>query len=492
MIFRRLYDDELAQASYLIGCEVTRHAIVVDPMLDTARYLAAARAEGLAITHVTETHIHADFVSGARALARAAGGQLWLSGTGGAEWQYAPHDGVPENAGNGPSVLPSYRPTLLSDGDTIEVGTVRLRALHTPGHTPEHLAFLVTDATVSDGPIGMLSGDFIFVGDVGRPDLLERAAGVADTMEASARQLFRSLQRTRALPDYLQIWPGHGAGSACGKSLGSMPQSTLGFERLTNAALRATDEEAFVREILTAQPEPPRYFARMKRVNRDGMPEPARGAAAPQLSAAELDAAIVRGALVVDTRPSAAFVAGFVPGAICVPRSKSFTSYFGSVAPEECPVVLLVAAGADLAPLARRLHRIGFDRVVGWASAAEVVADRRAAGLPVWTLQPAGLDEVRRRLDSERPPRLIDVRNAAERAGGVIPGSLGVSLGDLAGWGRGAPREQALVVQCHTGTRSVIGASVLRAAGFTDVIPMTGGYDAWTAAGLPVVPPSTR
>ncbi|OYV70665.1 MAG: hypothetical protein B7Z72_07150, partial [Gemmatimonadetes bacterium 21-71-4] len=139
-----------------------------------------------------------------------------------------------------------------------------------------------------------------------------------------------------------------------------------------------------------------------------------------------------------------------------------------------------------------RNARIGFDRVVGWASAAEVVADRRAAGLPVWTLQPAGLDEVRRRLDSERPPRLIDVRNAAERAGGVIPGSLGVSLGDLAGWGRGAPREQALVVQCHTGTRSVIGASVLRAAGCTDVTPMTGGYDAWTAAGLPVVPPSTR
>ncbi|MDE3127623.1 MAG: MBL fold metallo-hydrolase [Gemmatimonadota bacterium] len=490
MIFRRLYDDELAQASYLIGCEVTRRAIVVDPTVDAARYTRAATDEGLTITHVAETHIHADFVSGARTLAMLTEAALCVSAEGGPEWRYRLDDRLTIEPSGGQPARLAYTPRLLRHGDTVDVGTLRLTVLHTPGHTPEHVSYLVADTTVSDEPIGVLSGDFIFVGDVGRPDLLERAAGVADTMEPSARRLFASLQAARSLPDYLQLWPGHGAGSACGKALGSMPQSTLGFERLTNAALRATDEDAFVRDILTAQPEPPRYFARMKRVNRDGAPDPAPEATAPELSAAELDAAIAGGGFVVDTRPSAWFMSEFVPGTICVPKSKSFTSYFGSVAPEECPVVLLVAREEDLRPLALRLHHIGFDRVAGWAVAGEVIADRRAAGLPVWTLQPAPLDDVRRRMDTDPSLRLVDVRNAAERSGGVIPGSLGISLGDLAGWGGRAPREAPVVVQCHTGTRSVIGASVLRAAGFTDVTPMAGGYDAWTAAGLPVVRPS--
>ncbi len=211
MFFRSFYDEALAQASYLIGCQATGEAIVVDPIRDVEPYLTVARAEGLRVTHVTETHIHADFVSGARELVARTGAALLLSAEGGTDWQYAfaERDGA----------------RLLHDGDQIRVGNIQLDVLHTPGHTPEHLAFLITDSLRDAGPMGLLSGDFVFVGDVGRPDLLERAAHVANTMDASARLLFQSLDRFRALPDHLQVWPGHGAGSACGKALGAVPQA---------------------------------------------------------------------------------------------------------------------------------------------------------------------------------------------------------------------------------------------------------------------------
>src|SRR6266550_4283928 len=254
MLLRRLYEDMLAQASYIIASDETREAIVVDPNRDVDKYLAVAKADKLRITHVTETHIHADFVSGARTLAEATGAKLLLSGEGGEDWQYK----YAADAGA----------QLLHDGDTIDVGPVRVDVLHTPGHTPEHLSFLITDTQVAKSAMGLLSGDFIFVGDVGRPDLLERAANLGNTMDGLARQLYTSLQRARSLPDYLQIWPGHGAGSACGKALGDIPSSTLGYERLVNWAFQVADENAFVREVLAGQPEPPKYFARMKTLNR--------------------------------------------------------------------------------------------------------------------------------------------------------------------------------------------------------------------------------
>ncbi len=266
MLLRRFYDDKLAQASYMVGCQATGEAVVVDPHRDTDVYLEAAEKEGMRIRYVTETHIHADFLSGARQLAKKVGATLLLSDEGGEDWRYgfAAEDGA----------------TLLHDGDRIELGRITLEALHTPGHTPEHLSFRITDGAASDRPMGVLTGDFLFVGDVGRPDLLEKAAGVAGTMEAGARVLWASLERFRSMPDYLQILPGHGAGSACGKALGSVPSSTLGYEKLVNWAFQCADEEEFVQEVLADQPEPPVYFAHMKRMNRDGpavldrLPEP--------------------------------------------------------------------------------------------------------------------------------------------------------------------------------------------------------------------------
>src|SRR5215212_699242 len=256
MLLRRLFDTKLAQASYIVACEHARLALVVDPNRNIASYLDALAEQNLQVIAVTETHIHADFVSGARELAQVTGAQLYLSGEGGQDWQYA----FAERA----------NAHILHDGTTFDIGEVRIAAVHTPGHTPEHMTFLVTDTLVGNEPMGALTGDFIFVGDVGRPDLLERAAGMSGTMEKSAHQLFQSLQTFKKNPDYLQIWPGHGAGSACGKSLGAMPQSTLGYEKLFNWALAETAEEAFVREVLAGQPEPPAYFAMMKRINRDG------------------------------------------------------------------------------------------------------------------------------------------------------------------------------------------------------------------------------
>jgi hydroxyacylglutathione hydrolase len=223
MFFRQLYNNPLAQASYLIGSAATAEALVVDPNRDLDQYVDVGEREGFRITAVSETHIHADFVSGARELAARMGARLYLSGAGTPDWQYD----FADEAGA----------TLVRDGDTFMVGTIRLAVMHTPGHTPEHLAFLVTDTVRADEPMGILTGDFVFVGDVGRPDLLERAAGYSETMEAGARQLYASLQRFKALPDYLQVWPGHGDGSACGKALGAVLQSTVGYETRFNWAL---------------------------------------------------------------------------------------------------------------------------------------------------------------------------------------------------------------------------------------------------------------
>src|SRR5215217_1749442 len=227
MIFRRLYHDRLAQASYLIACEATRKAIVIDPLRDPERYLEAAAFEDVRIELVTETHVHADFLSGAEALARVAAARLLLSAEG-------DDDGASER-------VRRTGAQELRHGDLLQIGRVRLEVRHTPGHTPEHLVFAVTDEATSDLVVGLLSGDFLFAGDVGRPDLLERAVGVKDTMHRSAAQLFHSLQTLRSLPDYLQIWPGHGAGSACGKSLGAVPQTTLGYELRTNWAFQVVD-----------------------------------------------------------------------------------------------------------------------------------------------------------------------------------------------------------------------------------------------------------
>ncbi|HEV2148807.1 MAG TPA: rhodanese-like domain-containing protein [Longimicrobiaceae bacterium] len=471
MILKRFYDDKLAQASYLIGCAATGEALVVDPNRDVGAYVRAAEAEGVRLTHVTETHIHADFVSGARELAERTGAKLFLSDEGDESWKYA--------------FASDYDAVLLKDGDTFMVGNVRIDVLHTPGHTPEHLSFLVTDTAGADRPIGMLTGDFVFVGDVGRPDLLEKAAKVEGTMEAGARTLFRSLERFKEQPDYLQVWPGHGAGSACGKGLSSIPHSTVGYERMFNRALSITEEDGFVRAVLEGQPEPPRYFAEMKRINREG-PRVLGGLERPQrLPEGRLAELLGEGALVVDTRPAAEFAAGHVPGTISIPLNRSFTTWAGWLVPYDRPFYLLVddAGPGAVDEAVRDLAMIGLDRVAGWFG-ADVVAAWAAGGRELQTTPQITSAELAQRMGGGGVA-VLDVRGAAEWEAGHLPGVPNLPVGYLADRLDEVPRDRPLVVHCQGGARSAIAASVLQAKGFRDVINLAGGYADWQAGGHP-------
>jgi hydroxyacylglutathione hydrolase len=470
MFFRRFYDEGLAQASYMIGCDGSGDVVVIDPNRDISQYLSAAAAERLRITSVTETHIHADFVSGSLELAQRTGATLLLSAEGGREWQYA------FAAGDGA--------TLLHDGDTFHAGRVRFDVLHTPGHTPEHIAFLVTDLATSDRPVGLVSGDCVFVGDVGRPDLLERAARVANSMEDSAHALYRSLQRIRELPDFVQLWPGHGAGSACGKALGALPQSTVGYERVANWGFTTVDEAAFVNEVLAGQPEPPAYFAEMKRINRDGPPLLGEWPQPERLDPSALSAVLAGASAVVDTRSADAFADGHVPGTLNIPLGKTFSTWAGWLLPYDRESYLIATLQDDAARAARELAKIGLDRVAGWFPAAALAA---------WPEGGAGVERVAQTSAAAIAARVesgevtvVDVRNASEWAHGHLPGALHIPVGYLAARFGEIPRGRPVVVQCHGGARSAIAASLLLARGVRDVIDMRGGYDDWTREALPV------
>jgi hydroxyacylglutathione hydrolase len=471
MFFQRFYDTKLAQASYMIGCQRTGEAVVVDPNRDVQQYVDAATKEGLRVTHVTETHIHADFVSGARELALRADAQLLLSDEGDADWKYAFATGAGAR--------------LLKDGDRFMVGNIEIEVLHTPGHTPEHLSFLVSDKPAGAGPWGILTGDFVFVGDVGRPDLLERATGLTGTMEAGALTLFHSLRRFRALPDHLQVWPGHGAGSACGKALGAIPSTTVGYEKLGNWGVAATDETEFVRTVLAGQPEPSRYFAEMKRINKEGprvlgaFPRPAH------LGASSLDALLATGEVIVDTRPAAAFAAGHIPGVLNIPLDGSFTTWAGWLLPYDRDVYLLVdeAHGQSVAAAVRDLAMIGLDRVAG-VLGADALAPWTEAGHPLATVAQRTATEVEELL-AAGTATAIDVRGRAEWEAGHLPGVPNIPLGYLGERLRELPTDRAVIVHCQGGARSAIAASVLQARGLTNVVNLVGGYAAWKQAGLP-------
>lgn len=462
MILRRLYHERLAQSSYLIACETTRAAVVVDPLRDAERYLELARREDLRIAFVAETHVHADFVSGAEELARRTGARLLLSAEGATE----PGGEAAARRIRCTGALP------LRDGDTVMVGEIRLDVRHTPGHTPEHLTFQVTDGASSDVPMGLLTGDFLFVGDVGRPDLLERAVGVEGSMQRSAAALFDSLQSLRNLPGFLQVWPGHGAGSACGKSLSEVPQSTLGYELQVNWAFRSTEKVAFIHEVLADQPEPPAYFARMKAINAEGgLPEPTRHDDDDDA----LRAAIERGAAILDTRSFDRFAAGHLAGSLSLPLGRSFLEWAGSVADPERETVLLAAPADHESAMeaARDLSLIGFDRVLGVLVVDALPALDRA---PVRTVARVPVCSV---ADATFGMTALDVRTEAEWRDGHLPGAVHVPLGTLVERIDELRSHGPLAVYCRSGSRSSVAASVLLAAGIADVANLEGGFAEW-------------
>ncbi len=469
MIVTRFFEPAIAQASYLIGCAATGEAIVIDPNRDITPYLAAAAREGVRITCVTETHIHADFASGARELAHATGARLLLSDEGDADWKYAfAHEG-----------------RLLHHGDRITIGNIHVDVVHTPGHTPEHLTFLITDGAAADRPIAAATGDFLFVGDVGRPDLLEKAAKIAGTMEAGARTLWRSLRAFAAHEDWLQIWPGHGAGSACGKGISAIPYSTLGYERRFNWAFAVKSEDEFVTKVLEGQPDPPTYFATMKALNKRG-PDLRRTSLPPHLDGTRLLPLVQAGALVVDTRAAEAFAEQHVPGTLNLATGGSFVTWAGWLLPYDADLYLIARDAGDdaVAELVRQLALIGLDRVAG-VFGPDAIPQAMAAGATPGVVPQTTPAALAARLAAGEVD-VLDVRHDNEWSAGHIAGATHIPLGHLTARLAELPSGRPLVVHCKGGTRSAIAASLLGRLGRTGVIDMPGGFDAWEAAGLPV------
>ncbi|MBX6342381.1 MAG: MBL fold metallo-hydrolase, partial [Thermomicrobiaceae bacterium] len=371
----------LAQVAYLVGDRAAGVAAVIDPRRDVDEYLARAASLGVRITHVFETHIHADFVSGARELSLATGATVFASQLGEQEFPHVP----------------------LGDGQVVEIGSLRLRALWTPGHTPEHVAYLLLDPD-GDEPVALFSGDALFSGEVGRPDLLGQ-----DVTEELVGQLFGTVhERLASLPDDVVVYPGHGAGSACGRSIGDRPTTTIGLERRFNYAFQARDRDAFRQAVLADLPPAPTYYPVMKRVNRAGAPllgslDP--GQALPARTFADR---MEQGALVIDTRPAEAFAAAHVPGAVWIGRGPSLVVWAGWLAPYDRDLLLVVEDEAAFSEVRTDLRRIGLDRVVGYLSGG--MAAWEASGRPTRALSRLPAAALRERL-SRGDLRLLDVRS---------------------------------------------------------------------------------
>jgi hydroxyacylglutathione hydrolase len=442
MFLRQITDSSLAQNAYMIGCQRTGEAIIIDPERDVDRYLKIAADNGFRLTAVADTHIHADYLSGVRELMEHHGAIAYLSAEGGADWQF---EWAKEKA----------NARLLHDGDIFRIGNIELKALLTAGHTPEHLSFLVTD--IGGGatePMGLLSGDFIFVGDVGRPDLLESAAGQAGAMEPSARTLHQSLRATANLPEHLQILPGHGAGSACGKALGAVPTSVMGYERRYNGALREAlegSEEEFVQDILSGQPEPPRYFARMKRDNKAGptllpdgkLPQPRR------LQSNEVAARVAAGNMIfLDLRSDRkSFMDQHLMGSLFAPLAGGkLPIVAGSYVEENSSIILLVNDADEVDQAVRELVRIGLDRIEGWICASEALA---VPGVTSYQMRITTAE-----LADHPDAVVLDVRGADEFAAGHVRGAKNIAYTRLAARLDEVPDAHPLYVHCGSGLRA--------------------------------------
>lgn len=458
MLLERIYDEDLAQASYFVGCQAKGEAIVIDPRRDLTPYLDLARRNGMKIVAVTETHIHADYLSGTRELAAATGATMYVSAEGGEDWQYG------------------FEAERLHHGDAIRLGNIVVEARHTPGHTPEHLSFQVTDGAFSDQPGYYFSGDFVFVGDLGRPDLLDEAAGGVNTRFAGARALFASLRdEFLTLPDYVQVHPAHGAGSACGRALGSIASTTVGYER-ENAwwapYLRDNDEDGFVEALLDGQPDAHAYFARMKRQNKLGPAVIGDPTPLVEFDNATLATRLASDELIfVDTRHNSEVHTGTVARSLNVPgvgKAASYGAWVYDPEQESRPLVLLAQNEATAQEYRDHLVRVGIDTVIGYTTSL--------AGLPTvvpTVIEPKDLDEAARAI-------LLDVRNKTEFAAGHIPGAEQLSGGRALWHLDQLPTEGRIIAYCQSGVRVSVAASALRRAGY-DVAELEGSYLGWLA-----------
>ncbi|PYQ37579.1 MAG: MBL fold metallo-hydrolase [Acidobacteria bacterium] len=456
MFFKQFYLGCLAHASYLIGSE--GEAAVVDPRRDVDTYIDEAKERGFRIRHVIETHLHADFVSGHRELARRTGAKIYFGAKAGAEFDYVP----------------------VNDGDEIRMGDVVLRFLETPGHTPESVSILVVDRSVSDVPKAVLTGDTLFIGDVGRPDLL----GSKMSAQELAGMLYDSLHdKLLALPNSVEVYPAHGAGSLCGRNISSETSSTIGQQRQFNYALRPMPKEEFVRMMTTDLPEAPAYFSRDVAINRGGASELAELPDPPALEARDVEVLQKKGAIVLDTRPAAQYGAGHVPGSLHIGLSGQFASWAGALVSPGTPMLIVAEDEEQVREARLRLARVGLDNVAGYLAGGILEWDR--AGLRLATLEQINVAELDERL-REGAVRVVDVRRPGEWQSGHIATALHLPLNDLAEKADDLSREEPLAVVCAGGFRSSIGTSLLERQGFHRITNVVGGMAAWRAANLEV------
>ncbi len=458
MFFQHVFDKSLAQGSYVVGCQATGEAIVIDAQRDIDVYLEIAKQNNLRITHIAETHIHADFLCGSRELAAVTGAKMYLSDEGGEDWQYQfPHVGV-------------------KDGTVIKVGKLTLEVMHTPGHTPESISFLLTDHPATDKPIMVFTGDFVFVGDIGRPDLLEKAAGIVGTKEAGAKQMFQSLKKFAALPDYVQVWSAHGAGSACGKALGAVHSSTVGYEKIRNWAFQyGENENGFIDFLLADQPEPPKYFAMMKYLNKVNRPLLIEVPKHPKLTREQFLSAYKKGIKVIDTRNKVDFAEGFIPGSLNIQNKNSLSTWAGWLLNYQ-EQFMLVAEENQMEAITRKLMRIGLDNIYGF------ISDVDGLGIELQKADVIGMDEFKTYIGKPNV-QIVDVRGATEFDAGHVEGADHVFVGTLADQLDKINKDKEVVIHCQAGDRSSTAYSILAANGFQNVKNYAGGMKEWKSGG---------
>lgn len=450
MYFKQFFDDKLAQYAYLVGCQANGTAVIIDPMRDIDQYIDHAANQNLTIVAAVDTHIHADYISGLREFAER-GVKVYASDEGDKDWKYEWLKGS------------NYDYELMKDGDEFKIGNITIKAWHTPGHTPEHLSYFITDGAAANEPMGVATGDFVFVGDVGRPDLLESAAGQENVMEPSARTLFGTVEQFKKLPEYMQVWPGHGAGSACGKALGAIPETTVGYElRYNNSLKSATSEDNFVNFILEGQPEPPLYFARMKRDNKigpaliGGLPQPKR------LTLNELRNLVKnKEGVVLDTREKEDYSAGHIPGSLLSPLNKQFNTVAGSYITEDDSIYLVVS-DHQLTEAVRDLYRIGLDNVVGYVTPRDILMYKDQGG-EMEKLETVSFRDTENHGSNEL---VVDVRKASEFEASHIEGAVNFAHTRLLPNLDKIPSDKKLYLHCMTGGRSAVASAFLKRKGF--------------------------
>jgi hydroxyacylglutathione hydrolase len=459
MYLQQFFTDGLGCMSYLVGCEAEGVAAMIDPDRDVRRYLDAAASRGLTITHIVETHLHADHVSGNTDLAARTGAPIYIHQAAQAGFAHEP----------------------LKGGDVLQLGNVKIQVLNTAGHTPESVTLLVTDTTRSPEPRLAFTGDTLFVGDVGRPDLID-----AEAAQTLAGHLYESLfDRLLKLDDSLLLYPGHGAGSLCGRSIGSMRTTTLGFERRFNASLSVHERNAFVEFMTNDLPEQPGNHKHIKTLNRRG-PKPLGEIVPRPLSAQEAFPSLQGGAVLLNARPRSAFIDRHVPSAVHLPADDQLSHRVGFVLPPNVPLILLVQDEETYCRAVLSLARVGYEQVAGYL--AEGIASWEAAGLPVTSgdVEDITVAELNAILSNGNDPVVVDVREPWEYRQGHIAGARLIPLGDLATRVGELDHAAPTVVICASGNRSQSAAALLGQKGFAKVYNVLGGVTDWIDAGLPV------